>query len=131
MASREKEALISSNRFVEENGLPLQKYRPFLMARFDVYRLVEGGLVVDLQADLLSDLATRVVAPLLPLDGSLKPASNLNPIFDVDVDGYGDGEKYMLGIQFLAAIPNCKLQNYICSLSTEEQIMLKSIDMLF
>ncbi|NRP53015.1 MULTISPECIES: CcdB family protein [unclassified Marinobacterium] len=95
------------------------------MARFDVYRLVEGGLVVDLQADLLSDLATRVVAPLLPLDGSLKPASNLNPIFDVD------GEKYMLGIQFLAAIPNRELQNYICSLSTEEQIMLKSIDMLF
>ena len=95
------------------------------MARFDVYRLVEGGLVVDLQADLLSDLATRVVAPLLPLDGSLKPASNLNLIFDVD------GEKRMLGVQFLAAIPNRELQNYICSLSTEEQIMLKSIDMLF
>ena len=44
------------------------------MARFDVYRLADGGLVVDLQADLLSDLKTRVVAPLLPLDGSLKLA---------------------------------------------------------
>lgn len=95
------------------------------MARFDVYRLVDGGLVVDLQADLLSDLTTRVVAPLLPLDGSLKPASNLNPIFDID------GEKHMLGIQFLAAIPNRELQNYICSLLSDEQIMLKSIDMLF
>ena len=95
------------------------------MARFDVYRLADGGLVVDLQADLLSDLTTRVVAPLLPLDGFLKPASNLNPIFDVD------GEKHMLGVQFLAAIPNRELQNFVCSLSSDEQIMLKSFDMLF
>ena len=95
------------------------------MARFDVYRLTDGGLVVDLQADLLSDLTTRVVAPLLPLDGSLKAASNLNPIFNVD------GEKHILGVQFLAAIPNRELQNFVCSLSSDEQIMLKSIDMLF
>lgn len=95
------------------------------MARFDVYRLVDSGLVLDLQADLLSDLTTRVVAPLLPLDGSLKPASNLNPIFDVD------GQKHLLGIQFLAAIPNRELHNYVCSLSNDEQRVLKSIDMLF
>ena len=95
------------------------------MARYDVYRLNDGGLVVDLQADLLDSLSTRVVAPLLPLDGSLKPASNLNPLFNVD------GEKYMLGVQFLAAIPNRELQDYVCSLSSDEQIILKSIDMLF
>ncbi|QJD72198.1 CcdB family protein [Marinobacterium sp. LSUCC0821] len=95
------------------------------MARYDVYRLKDGGLVLVLQADLLSDLTTRVVAPLLTLDGTLKPASNLNPLF------YVDGEKYMLGVQFLAAIPNRELQDYVCSLLSDEQRILKSIDMLF
>jgi toxin CcdB len=95
------------------------------MARYDVYRLKDDGLVMDLQADLLSDLTTRVVAPLLPLDGTLKPASNLNPLFNID------SKKYLLGVQFLAAIPNRELQDYICSLSSDEQSILKSIDMLF
>ena len=95
------------------------------MARYDVYRLNDGGLVVDLQADLLVDLTTRVAAPLLPLDGYLKPASNLNPLFNVD------GEKYMLGVQFLAAIPIREIQDGVCSVSSDEQLILKSIDMLF
>lgn len=60
---------------------------------------------MDLQADLLIDLATRVAAPLIPLDASLRAASHLNPLFNVD------GEKYMLGVQFLAAIPNRELRD--------------------
>ncbi|NRQ01156.1 CcdB family protein [Marinobacterium sp. xm-d-530] len=95
------------------------------MARYDVYRLKDGGLVVDLQADLLDSLSTRVVAPLLDVGGAFKPAVSLNPVFAVD------GEQRILAIQFLAAIPNRELQDYVCSLSSDEQIILKSIDMLF
>ncbi|CAM5429606.1 hypothetical protein TMEC54S_03045 [Thauera mechernichensis] len=37
------------------------------MARFDVYRNSAGeGFLLDVQADLLSHLNTRVVVPLLP-----------------------------------------------------------------
>ena len=39
------------------------------MARFDVYRNPEGsGYLLDVQADLLSDLNTRVVVPLIPAE---------------------------------------------------------------
>jgi toxin CcdB len=38
------------------------------MAKFDVYRHRNGsGYLLDLQADILSGLNTRFVAPLLPL----------------------------------------------------------------
>lgn len=36
------------------------------MAKFDVCRLDAGILVLDCQADLLSDLRTRLVVPLVP-----------------------------------------------------------------
>ena len=40
------------------------------MARFDVYRNSAGeGFLLDVQADLLSYLNTRVVVPLLPSGG--------------------------------------------------------------
>ena len=34
------------------------------MAQFDLYRLADGTLVVDLQTDLIGLEATRIVAPL-------------------------------------------------------------------
>lgn len=40
------------------------------MAKFDVYRLGDGVCVVDWQADLLSDLETRFVVPLVPAEES-------------------------------------------------------------
>ena len=38
------------------------------MAKYDVYRLRGDTLVVDCQADLLSDLQTRFVVPLIPAE---------------------------------------------------------------
>ena len=55
------------------------------MARFAVYRNPVGpGCLMDLQADLLDGLNTRVVVPLLPPDLAPKPALRLNPVFEVD-----------------------------------------------
>lgn len=57
------------------------------MARFDVYRNPEGdGYLVDLQADLLDHLNTRIVAPLLPVDRAPKPAATLNPVLNVGTE---------------------------------------------
>lgn len=49
------------------------------MAKFDVYRLEGGALVVDCQADLLSDLDSRFVVPLVPAAESWGNVRRLNP----------------------------------------------------
>ncbi|WP_121119875.1 CcdB family protein [Croceibacterium ferulae] len=50
------------------------------MAKFDVYRMRQGGiLVIDCQADLLSGLNTRLVVPLLARSDAPQPAARLNP----------------------------------------------------
>lgn len=72
------------------------------MARFDVYSRpgTDGsGYVLDVQADLLSDLSTRVVAPLLAPGIAPKPARNLNPTFEIE------GKPHVLLTQFLASVP--------------------------
>lgn len=49
------------------------------MAKFDVCRLDAGILVLDCQADLLSDLRTRLVVPLVPSAESWGGVRRLNP----------------------------------------------------
>ena len=54
------------------------------MARFDVYRLRDGSLVVDCQADFLRDIGTRFVLPLLPRGEGPEPNARINPEFDIE-----------------------------------------------
>ena len=55
------------------------------MAQFDVYENLnvhtknDIPYLLDLQADLLSTLATRIVAPLVGASAMGKPISHLNP----------------------------------------------------
>jgi len=52
------------------------------MARFDVYDSPDGaGYLLDVQADILDILNTRVVVPLMPISAAPSPAKHLNPIF--------------------------------------------------
>ncbi|HET9646442.1 MAG TPA: CcdB family protein [Burkholderiaceae bacterium] len=70
------------------------------MGRFSVYANPKGaGYLMDVQANLLEHLNTRVVVPLLPLEEAPSPAKVLNPIFEVG------GVKHVLITQFLAAVP--------------------------
>ncbi|MCA8880475.1 MAG: CcdB family protein [Rhodobacteraceae bacterium] len=50
-----------------------------MAAQFDLYRLKGGGLVVVLQSDLLDELQTRVVAPLVPATAVRRVMRPLNP----------------------------------------------------
>ena len=62
------------------------------MGRLDVHPMPgrEPGYVVDIQADLLSRLATRTVVPLVP-EGMAPPSiGELNPTFEVK------GKRHML-----------------------------------
>ncbi|MDK9717706.1 MAG: CcdB family protein [Trichlorobacter sp.] len=59
------------------------------MAQFDVYANPNQATnrtipyLLDVQADLLSDLATRVVVPLYAATAATKAAQHLNPRFQV------------------------------------------------
>ena len=94
------------------------------MAKFDVYRQKQGGwLLLDCQADLLGDLNTRLVVPLLPIDEALKPAVRLNPVFEVQ------GERLVMMTQFAASIPIRELGEIVQSLRLEQDVCV-ALDML-
>lgn len=95
------------------------------MAKFDVYARRDGGeLVLDCQANLLSDLNTRFVVPLLPEAEAPRPAARLNPVFVVR------GERMMMATHFALAIPVKELGEQIVSLLSEQDAIGNALDML-
>lgn len=99
------------------------------MARFDAYPRPDGapGLLLDVQADLMSHLATRVVVPLLPVGhpDTPPPARGLNPILD------HDGERYVMMTEWLAAIPRGHLRRPVASFDARWDDLVRAIDILF
>jgi toxin CcdB len=95
------------------------------MARFDVYANPGGGFVLDVQADLLDELKTRVVVPLLPLDAAPQPARRLNPVFELE------GTRCVMVTQFLAAVPVSVLASPIANLSAHRDEIVAALDMVF
>lgn len=95
------------------------------MAKFDVYRLRDGNrLLLDCQADLLNDLNTRFVVPLLPMQEAPKPAARLNPIFEIQ------GDRYVMATQFAATIPASELKTFVVSLRESDVVIGNALDML-
>jgi toxin CcdB len=99
------------------------------MGQFDLFRHARSRrypFLLDLQADLLRDLATRVVAPLTPvkrLGG--KPISRLNPVVAVD------GAQYAILFQELAAVPVTAIGETVGSLRSRRDELIAAIDLLF
>ncbi len=95
------------------------------MARFDVYRNPDGsGYLLDVQADLLSHLNTRLVVPLLLRSEAPHPARHLNPCFAV-----GDDEVVMV-TQFMGAVPVAVLRTPVATLARRHTDIIDAIDML-
>lgn len=95
------------------------------MPRYDVYANPGGGLVLDVQADVLDALKTRVVIPLLPAETAPKPARRLNPVFEIS------GVSYVLVTQFMAAIPMSALAAPVANLSERHDDIIAALDMVF
>jgi toxin CcdB len=95
------------------------------MARFDVYRTPDGnGYLLDVQANLLDHLNTRIVVPLmLPADAP-KPAKGLNPEFTI-----GDTTVLMV-TQFLSAVPTTALREPVATLDRHHTKIVDAIDLL-
>lgn len=94
------------------------------MARYDVFADESGQLLLDVQADLLRALSSRVVVPLLSAE-AFKPALRLNPIFEID------GRELVMATQYIAAIPEKELAQKITTLEGSRFEITQALDMLF
>jgi len=95
------------------------------MAKYDVFARRSGpGYLLDCQADLLSQLNTRFVVPLLPAAAAPKPAARLNPVFELE------GEAHVMTTQFAAAVPVAALGEKVTSLRDQDTAILNALDML-
>ena len=100
------------------------------MARFDVRSNLNRAsreqvpYLVELQADLLSGLATRFVAPLVPASRFGTPAARLNPVFRIGA------RNFVMDTALCAAIPSKQLGERITSLSPRAPDVLAAIDLL-
>lgn len=95
------------------------------MARFDVYANASvPGYLLDVQADLLSGLNTRMVVPLLPMKQAPKPAAQLNPSFEIQ------GVAVSMVTQFMAAVPEAELKQQVANLNHAREAILGAIDFL-
>jgi toxin CcdB len=95
------------------------------MAKYEVFRRRSGpGYLLDCQADLLSQLNTRFVVPLLLAREAPKPAARLNPVFDLE------GQSYVMTTQFAAAVAAAELGERVASLGDHDTVILNALDML-
>lgn len=96
------------------------------MSRFSVYANPEGpGYLLDVQANLLSHLNTRMVVPLLPQTSAPTPAQTLNPVFAID------GLACVMVTQFMAAVPQKMLTSQVLSVEDRAHEVVAALDCLF
>lgn len=100
------------------------------MAQFDVYRNPNPGtrktmpFLLDVQADLLDDLVTRVVVPLVAASERDRPAKHLNPKFKVE------GKTVVMSTAELAGIPRKAMGEKITSLRNKREEIIAALDFL-
>ena len=99
------------------------------MARFDIYKY--GGkavpFIIDVQADLLSDLNTCAVIPLVPEKQAMKESlSKLKPIIQFN------GMKYILMTTDIGTVARSSLGEHITNVENDyRQEIIEAIDFLF
>lgn len=96
------------------------------MAEFALHALRgDGGLVVDVQSDLLGSFGTRVVVPLIALAHAPQAPRRLNPVFEID------GRPMIFAAHLLAAMPCAELGLPLESLAARRDAIRAALDMLF
>lgn len=94
------------------------------MARYDLFN--EGDqYLLDVQADTLEHLNTRVVVPLRLPPEAPAPARRLNPVFSID------GRDHVMVTQFATAVRREVLGQPRGNLSRHHDEIVAALDMLF
>jgi toxin CcdB len=95
------------------------------MAKFDVLRRRSGaGYLLDCQADLLGQLNTRFVVPLLPAESAPRPAARLNPTFELE------SQPHVMMTQLAAAVLVAELGEKVGSLIDRDVEISNALDIL-
>ncbi len=95
------------------------------MARFEVFRVPGAkGYLLDVQADLLADLPSRVVVPLMSPSGALPPIRDLNPLLRVA------GQEVAMMTHYLTAVPKRDLGRVVAELSDQRDTITRALDLL-
>ncbi len=96
------------------------------MARFDVYKdkRDKAILLLNVQADFLEILPTRLVIPLLVKDSENSTLDKLN--IEVVVDDI----HYVLATQYMAAVPVSQLGAHVDSMQNRSHEIIAAIDFL-
>ncbi|MBA4131122.1 MAG: hypothetical protein C0519_06830 [Hyphomicrobium sp.] len=95
------------------------------MARFDVLKFGPELLVIDVQAELLADLQSRVVIPLRRLPHIANEVlPRLRPSLRVL------GETYLLGTPEIGAVPVSQLGECVANVEDQREIVVDAIDFL-
>jgi toxin CcdB len=96
------------------------------MARHDVYKNTKGGgLILEVQNDILDIIGSRVVVPLVPKDKFPRLTARLNPEFTID------DRQYVMLSQQIAAFPAAALGAPLTSLKQHHNAITVALDMLF
>ena len=101
------------------------------MAQFDVYDNPNPETkqaipyLLDVQADLLGNLSTRVVVPLITLSAMGKAAKHLNPQFKIK------RTTVVMSTAELAGVNLHVLGEKVCSLKEQRNEIIDAIDFLF
>lgn len=100
------------------------------MSQFDVYpnpdAIISDDMpyVIDLQADYLRDLPTRILAPLAR-PAAIVPSPHLNPMFPVE------NETLALMTNHLVSLPATLLGKPVASLADHRTDIIAALDFLF
>ncbi|MHB1949151.1 MAG: CcdB family protein [Gammaproteobacteria bacterium] len=97
------------------------------MPQFDVYRYKEAPNVpylLDVQADLLSNLATRIVIPLMLATKIKTPIKNLNLEFEIE------NKRVIMSTAEMAGVSVKLLGKKVMSLQSRRNEIISAIDFL-
>lgn len=100
------------------------------MAQFDVYANPNPDTMraipylLDVQADILSNLATRVVVPLYAVSAMGKAAQHLNPTFSIK------RMSVIMSTAELAGVTASLLGTKVCSLKEHRNEIIAALDFL-
>lgn len=96
------------------------------MAQYDVYAIVGSqDLMLDLQANVLYGLSSRMIAPLVLSNPFFTPAPRLNPAFRINDD------IYVMITQLMTSVPASQLRNPVANLAQKHDQISNALDMLF
>ncbi len=101
------------------------------MAQFDVYENLNEytkkniPFLLDLQADLLNTIATRVVAPLVSESAMGKPIDHLNPQFQIK------RKSVYMSTAEMAGVPVRALGEKVGNLRDQRHIIIAALDFIF